>query len=325
MVRSDEKPWRTTARMPDYSQSRNMPPPALVGDLIRTGEILPDQRWTVLHGGRTNDIWKVEDPRGARVVKRYVRAAATPLFRNDPLAELRVLAALNGTGLVPKVLCEAGTPADPVLVYAHQAGQVWREGPQRVARTLKALHEQPVTEGLTALPAAPDGSDALAHQALAMLATLPGTQAARLAPPVPIPHVPPSRVRRLLHGDPVPDNLVCPADDPKALPVLIDWQCPALGDPILDLAIFLSPAMQQIARGRPLSPEERQLFLAAYDDPAATQRLNALQPVLHWRMAAYCLWKMQQDRPDMAYGPALAAELAALQLLSGQAISPEKP
>jgi thiamine kinase len=311
--------------MPDHSQSRNMPPPALVTELIRTGQIMPDQGWTVLLGGRTNQIWKVEDPRGARVVKRYVRAAGTPLFRNDPPAELRVLAALRATGLAPRALCEAGTPADPVLVYVHQAGQVWREGPQRVARTLKALHEQPVTKDLTDLPAAPDGSDALAQQALAMLADLPVSQAARLPQPAPTQHVPPSRVRCLLHGDPVPDNLVCPADDPAAPPVLIDWQCPALGDPVLDLAIFLSPAMQQIARGRPLSADERRLFLRAYDDPATEQRLHALQPVLHWRMAAYCLWKMHQDRPDLAYGPALAAELAALQGLANQPIRPEKP
>jgi len=311
--------------MPDHSLSRNLPPPALVGELIRTGEILPDQKWTVLLGGRTNVIWKVDDPRGARVVKRYVKVAATPLFRNDPPAELRVLAALNGTGLAPKVLCEAGTPADPILVYAHQPGEVWREGPQRVARTLKALHEHPLTEDLTALPGAPDGSDALACQALAMLANLPAKQVAQLPMPAPLPHVPPSGVRRLLHGDPVPDNLVCPPDDPQAPPVLIDWQCPALGDPVLDLAIFLSPAMQQIARGRPLSPEERQLFLAAYDDPATERRLNALQPVLHWRMAAYCLWKMHQERPDLAYSPALAAELAALQALKDQLIRPGKP
>ena len=50
----------------------------------------------------------------------------------------------------------------------------------------------------------------------------------------------------LIHGDTVPNNFIQSVD---AL-VLIDWQCPALGDPVLDLAIFLSPAMQQIARGR---------------------------------------------------------------------------
>lgn len=311
--------------MPDYSQSRTMPPPAVVTELIRTGQILPDQRWTRLLGGRTNYLWKVDDPRGPRVVKRYVKAAATPLFRNDPSAELRVLSALNGTGLAPLVLCAAGTSADPVLVYAHQAGQAWREGPESVAKTLKALHQQPVAKDLMDLPAAPDGSDALARQAIAMLENLPATQAAQLPMPAPVRHVPPSGILCLLHGDPVPDNLVCPADDLKAPPVLIDWQCPALGDPVLDLAIFLSPAMQQIARGRPLSPDERRLFLAAYDDPATEQRLNALQPVLHWRMAAYCLWKMHQDKPDLAYGPALAAELAALQGLSDQRIRSEKP
>lgn len=303
--------------MPDHSQLQNMPPSAVVSDLIKSGQIMPDQTWTVLRGGRTNHLWKVEDPRGARVVKRYASNAATPLFRNDPPDEARVLVALEGTGLAPQLLYAAGSSTDPFLVYRHQAGKVWREGPQKVARTLKALHARPVTAALTALPAAPDGTDALAQQTRAMLATLPVAQAGRLPRPDPLRHMPPSGIRCLLHGDPVPDNLVCTSDDLDALPVLIDWQCPALGDPVLDLAIFLSPAMQQIARGRVLSPDERHAFLAAYDDPAAADRLDALQPVLHWRMAAYCLWKIHQDRPDMAYGAALAAELAALKDLSG--------
>src|SRR5690606_1496502 len=53
-----------------------------------------------------------------------------------------------------------------------------------------------------------------------------------------------------LHGDPVPGNII--ADKEKV--VLIDWQCPARGDPIHDLALFLSPAMQVLGRGAPLSP-----------------------------------------------------------------------
>ena len=41
---------------------------------------------------------------------------------------------------------------------------------------------------------------------------------------------------------------------------LIDWQCPALGDPAEDIACFLSPAMQVIYGAGPLdAARERQL------------------------------------------------------------------
>ena len=91
---------------------------------------------------------------------------------------------------------------------------------------------------------------------------------------------------------------------------LIDWQCPAIGDPCEDIAVFLSPAMQIIYRGTALSTAERNAFLRAYPDEATIQRYRQLEPWYHWRMAAYCLWK--EARGDKHAARAYAAEIDAL-------------
>ena len=90
---------------------------------------------------------------------------------------------------------------------------------------------------------------------------------------------------------------------------LIDWQCPQIGDPTEDLALFLSPAMQQVYRGAPLSAAEEAAFLDRYPDPQLVARYLALRPWYHWRMAAYCLWRDQRDgrMPSRAFDLELAA------------------
>jgi aminoglycoside phosphotransferase (APT) family kinase protein len=119
--------------------------------------------------------------------------------------------------------------------------------------------------------------------------------------------VPPSAKRALLHGDPVPGNILVTPDGLR----LIDWQCPAVGDPVEDLALFLSPAMQLIYRGAPLTRAEGDAFTAAYADPQVQDRLNAMQPWHHWAMAAYCAWKAA--RGAQRYAQAMELELAALE------------
>ena len=119
-------------------------------------------------------------------------------------------------------------------------------------------------------------------------------------------HVAPSGRRRLVHGDPVPGNIVTG----PGRAALIDWQCPALGDPAADLAIFASPAMQQVYRGAPLSEAESAAFLAAYPDEETVARYRALRPWYHWRMAAYCLFRAERGRAGYAAG--LTLERAAL-------------
>jgi thiamine kinase-like enzyme len=109
----------------------------------------------------------------------------------------------------------------------------------------------------------------------------------------PIGQVPPLPLLSLIHGDPVPGNLL--AHDGTL--TLIDWQCPQMGDPSEDLALFLSPAMQVLYRGATLSPAEEEAFLAAYPDTAVVGRYLSLKPWLHWRMAGYCLWRCADGNP----------------------------
>ena len=122
----------------------------------------------------------------------------------------------------------------------------------------------------------------------------------------------------LLHGDPVPANIIAGARSLR----LIDWQCPAIGDPCEDLAVFLSPAMQMTYRGSKLGTRETSEFLSAYPDPGIIARYRQLAPWYHWRMAAYCLWQAANGDPKAI--DAKQAEIRAMHRATSVACS-EQP
>lgn len=282
------------------------PPPDLVAHWSGEAGILPaGAGWAPLHGGRTNASWRVSGGGGAFVVKLFRPGSGTPLFPNDPEAEAAALTALTDTGLAPRLLAKAITPAGASVVYAHVAGRGWRPGddPADVARALARLHREPAPP---VLPEASSEPAALRAQALGMLAGL-GEAGAALAAREPTPAAGLPAVRPVfLHGDATASNtLVTPGGI-----TFIDWQCPARGDPGLDLAIFLSPAMQTVSGNRPLTATETARFLSAYRDETVAARYRALAPLFHWRMAAYCLWRAA--RGDEGYREAAALELAQL-------------
>lgn len=274
------------------------PPPAdLIGRLRRRG-LLAGEGAEALAGGRSNRVWRLS---GGLVLKLYDPSAATPIFANDAGREAAALIALAGIGLAPELVAAEPAGQAPWVLYRHLPGERWVEGAGAVGRLLGRLHRQPPPD----LPAGPDGSAALAGQGREILALCPDD--AGLAALEPKGEVAPAGRRVLIHGDPVPANIVV---GPKGA-ALIDWQCPALGDPAADLAIFLSPAMQLIYRGAPLDPAEEQAFLAAYPDGRVIARLRALLPWFHWRMAAYC--HLQAGRGQTPYAEGLALEVSALQ------------
>ncbi|MGD9865221.1 MAG: phosphotransferase family protein, partial [Pseudodonghicola sp.] len=220
--------------------------------------------------------------------------------------EVACLSALSGSGLAPQ-LCAAEPRAEiPWVLYHHLPGEPWARDPAAVARLLAKVHRRPPP---AELPAGPDGGADLLRQTRALLALCP-QGAAELAALQPAGAVPPAAARRLIHGDPVPGNIVMRG----ARAALIDWQCPAAGDPAEDLALFASPAMQLVYRGAPLSAAELEVFLAAYPDRAVVRRYLSLRPWFHWRMAAYCL--LQAGRGHAAYAQGLALERAALPAYS---------
>lgn len=255
----------------------------------------------ILTGGRSNYVWRT----GRIVVKLYDQSSANPLFANDPACEVAALRALSGTGMVPHLVRFGGFEGHHWLAYAHLKGAPWQHDPAPVARLLGRLHDQPAFEGLSK---GANGSALIEAQTEAILAECAAAKALRDLRPG---HkVPPAKRQTLIHGDPVPGNLV--AHDGTL--TLIDWQCPKLGDPAEDLALFLSPAMQLLYRGEPLSAEEADAFVAAYPDSQVTARLRTLLPWFHWRMAAYCLWKA--ERGGVRDQQAMELEIAALQSIS---------
>jgi len=282
----------------------------LTQDLANCDHIPPGARWVRLHGGRTNHVWRVSRPEGGDtvVVKLYDKDADNPLFPNRPEDEARVLRALEGRGLAPRLLHHAVTRRGPCLVYSHLEGAAWRQDPKTAAALLRRVHRVTPPQGLRL---SPDGSMALEKQITAILGHI-GKSLADL-PNLPSEEIKPSGAACLLHGDPVPGNMI---DCGERL-MLIDWQCPAIGDPCEDIALFLSPAMQIAYRGEVLSKTDESAFLSAYDDAETLGRYAQLAPWYHARTLAYCLW--QVERGESAASDRAEAEHHALFMASRRA------
>lgn len=277
----------------------------LTRDLADSGHLPAPAQWQRLCGGRTNHVWRVTGPSDtdAVVVKLYDESTENPLFPNRPEDEARVLRALEGQGMAPRLLHDSVTGLGACLIYSHLDGGAWRNDPAAAAFLLRRLHRTAAPGGLR--PAS-DGSAAIEAQIETILARCGPTVSEM--PKLPAQPVAPSGATCLLHGDPVPGNMI---DCGKSLR-LIDWQCPAIGDPCEDIALFLSPSMQIAYRGAPLEDAEVQAFLAAYDDADTVSRYIRLAPWYHARSLAYCIWQAAQgERAALARAMAERAALEA--------------
>lgn len=279
---------------------------AIIDHLRMTGLLCGPYAVTALPGGRTNAVWKVTTETESIVIKLYQDLSDNPLFPNDPASELICLRALSGRGLVPDLIAADVDTTPPWICYRHIDGRPWLNTVEPVAQGLLGIHKSAAPKGLRRLPS---GSRAVARQTQAILSRCSGAEADRLLGEMPeVLHVPAGDVG-LIHGDPVPGNIL---ETDRGLR-FIDWQCPAIGDPCEDIALFLSPAMQLLYRGAILDRTEERAFLTAYAAPDVTQRVQMLRPWFHWRMAAYCLWRVQAGAHEYADG--LEAERAALSTL----------
>lgn len=290
-----------THPIPDAPPATEAPPAWLVQALRDAGLADPTAGYTPLSGGRTNHCWRFGD----RVCKLY-SGSGTPLFPNDARAEARALRHLGGTGLAPDLVTLLQRPEGCAIVYGHVPGAHWHQGTGQVGVLMAQLHDQPAPE----VRELRQGPCAILNQAERMLETCRGTKVEQLRRLRPSPPDLPPVAPVFLHADIVARNLI---EAPGGLR-LIDWQCPATGDPTEDIAIFLSPAMQLVYRGQDLTKQDSADFFAGYASPARQARYDSLAPLFHWRMAAYCLWKVEQGDAD--YAPGLTAELRHLEQLA---------
>ena len=230
------------------------------------------------------------------MVVKLCDGAATPLFPNDPGAEIAALERLRGTGLAPRPLGHAATALGPVLAYEHVEAPAPAE-PEATARALARLHALP--HGGLRRPPPPRARLA---DLLSRLADPPARLREALRAPDPD-----EGPTAFLHGDPTPGNAL---GAPGGC-VLIDWQCPAAGDPCDDLAILLSPAMRRLDGLAPLPPDRARAVLRAYGSPALAGRLAASWPMRRAILAAHCLWRAERGWPGAAEAAALEMEAMA--------------
>ncbi len=205
---------------------------------------------TLLAGGYTNEVWKVRVGRDLLIEKRYSDhpPEPNPMYPNLPDHEAIALAHLAGTGLVPELV--SYTPATghegALLMYRYVAGTQWRRGVADVAALLHAVHSAPAPRDMRRLHQSAVEARDRADEVIADV-PLPAERA-RLTECRPTDAADqPLRRPALVHTDCGPGNLV----RSRHGLVLIDWQCPGVGDPVEDLACFLSPAMMVLYAAPP--------------------------------------------------------------------------
>jgi hypothetical protein len=98
---------------------------------------------------------------------------------------------------------------------------------------------------------------------------------------------------------------------------LIDWQYAGLGDPVEDIACFVSPGLAILYGLHPLVAHAEEMFLDHYPDRGTIARFTEERSAYHWRLAAYCLLRnetlMHSNAPAArAYGRALEEEVDLL-------------
>ena len=281
------------------------PAPALRHALDRAGLIPAAARWSALCGGRSSRVYRVATRSRVLVCKLTRPDRAGALFPLDPDAEARTLAAMSRVGLAPRPVARFRFGRDEGLICHHVEGTPLAALDPALAPLLARLHAHP-PGSIRNLRHRPALVPALVERGRRHLAAA-GWDDAPLARDAAAALAAPAVAPRLVHGDPVPGNVLA---GPGGLR-LIDWQCAHLGDPVRDVALALSPAMHLAYGSAPPGPGLVDAFRAAYGDPALLDRLDRLAVAFHLQVIGHCLWRL--DRGEATYKAALAAEAAALR------------
>ena len=259
--------------------------------------------WHAQTGGQTNKVWRLIGEEDL-ICKLYLETGNNPLFKNTPEEEYRCLLWLEGSNIAPKPYKFLKTPFGEVLIYNYIKGQIWSHNVDSVSELLTRIRKHIYPKGLRVLSNLPSDIKQIGLEIINELNSYHKNKLIKICPDVSIPDIEPV----LLHTDVVPGNLIL-ADEGLRL---IDWQCHAIGDPIVDIMMFLSPGMHEIYGSRKLSMKEHETFLMNLTSKLRN-RYNILAPLYHWRLAAYCFWKAEQG--FIEYEKAALAEIDLLKMI----------
>jgi thiamine kinase-like enzyme len=271
--------------------------------LCEQGVISMQTVWYTQTGGRTNKVWRLLGEEDL-ICKLYLESNANPLFNNIPEAEYRCLLWLDGSDIAPKPNKYLKTPFGEVLLYNYIKGHTWSHDVDSVSELLSQIRKHKYPNGLRVLSNLPSNIKQTGLTIINKLNNYHKNKLIKICPDVSISDIEPV----LLHTDVVPGNLISGDEGLR----LIDWQCPAIGDPIIDIMMFLSPAMHEIYGSGKLSMIDHESFLINLSYQLRN-RYNIIGPLYHWRLAAYCFWKAEQGFKE--YENAALAEINLLKLI----------
>jgi thiamine kinase len=266
--------------------------------------VIPNQTvWHAQTGGRTNKVWRVLTEEDL-ICKLYLETKTNPLFNNTPEAEYMCLLWLDGSDIAPKPFKYLKTPFGEVLMYHYIEGETWSHDVDTVLELLTRIRKNKCPKGLRTLSNLPSDIKQTGFEIINKLNRYHKNKLNMTCPDVSISDVEPV----LLHTDVVPGNLILGEEGLR----LIDWQCPAIGDPIVDIMMFLSPGMHEIYGSGKLSMKDHEVFLMNLTSDLRN-RYNKIGPLYHWRLAAYCFWKAEQGFVE--YENAALAEIDLLKMI----------
>ena len=271
--------------------------------LLTQGVISNKTVWHTQTGGRTNKVWRLKGEKDL-ICKLYLQTKTNPLFNNTPDAEYECLICLDGSDIAPKPYKYLKTPFGEVLLYNFIKGQIWSHNVDIVSDLLARVRKHKHLKGLRILSNLPSDIKETGLKIINKLNSYHQNKLNMICPNASISEIEPV----LLHTDVVPGNLIL---GDKGLR-LIDWQCPAIGDPIVDIMMFLSPGMHEIYGSGKLSMKDHETFLMNHT-PKLRSRYNILGPLYHWRLAAYCFWKAEKG--FIEYEKAALAEIDLLKMI----------
>ncbi|MDC1243748.1 phosphotransferase, partial [Amylibacter sp.] len=268
--------------------------------LLLQGVISSQTLWYAQTGGRTNKVWRLDGEKDL-ICKLYLETKSNPLFNNTPEAEYRCLLELDGSNIAPKPYKYLKTPFGVVLMYDYIKGETWSHDVDTVSELLIRIRNHKYPKGLRVLSGLPSDIKQTGLEIINKLNSYHKNKLINICPDVSTSDIEPV----LLHTDVVSGNLILGDNGLR----LIDWQCPAIGDPIVDIMMFLSPGMHEIYSSGKLSMRDHESFLMNFS-PQLRNRYNIIGPLYHWRLAAYCFWKAEQG--FIEYENAALAEINLL-------------
>jgi len=271
--------------------------------LIKQGILSNQTTWHVQTGGQTNKVWRLVGEKDL-ICKLYLETKTNPLFNNTPEAEYKCLLWLDGSDIAPKPYKYLKTPFGKVVLYNYIKGETWSHDVETVSELLTRIRKHKFPKGLRILSNKLTDIKQTGLEIINKLNSDHQNKLNMICPDVSISDIEPV----LLHTDVVPGNLILGHEGLR----LIDWQCPAIGDPIIDIMMFLSPGMHEIYGSGKLSMRDHEVFLMSLSSDLRN-RYNIIGPLYHWRLAAYCFWKAEQGFVE--YENAALAEINLLKMI----------